>query len=321
MKKIPLILILAVMFTGCAEKNNIPDSANSIFPEITEKTESATTKPERPVSKSGFNITSEGIEVIQRGEISQVLEDTNIWISFKYCGYFPDAGDILIRKDYDNDGYKDLCIPYINSDKLPYTNSGKCVYYHLDPDTAQYEKWNSFNELNGVIEKYYINNSDYKSSYILKRGDNQNTIYKCNGLQLKYAGKEITFAGDDNFTYIDTYFLFDNTNKEQLIERKKIKDGKVEEIFVHPSQCYFTVYENCIDIWWKYGNNYKTIQTIEGNYQSENEPQHSHCSPHKQNVIFKDIDGDGYDDIYVKEGENSGKYFRFNPETFKFDEV
>lgn len=313
MKKLPLILIFAVMLTGCAEKNNISDSINSIFSETTAETEAIATQSERPVSKSGFNITSEGIEVIQRGEISQILEDTNIWDSFRYCGYFPDAGDILIRKDYDNDGYADLCIPYINSSKY--------IYYHFDPDTAQYEKWNSFNELNGVIEKYYISNSDYESSYILKRGDNQNTIYKCNGLQLKYAGKEITFADDDSFTYIDTYFLFDNTNKEQIIERKKIKDGKTEEIFVHPSQCSFTVHENCIDIWWKHGNNYKTIQTIGGNYQSESESQHSHCSPYKQNVIFKDIDGDGYDDIYVKEGENSGKYFRFNPETFKFDEV
>lgn len=312
MKKIPFILIFAMIFTGCAEKNNIPDSVNSESSEITTETAVPTTKPERVVSKSGFNITSDGIEVIQRGEVSQVLEDTDIWDSFKYCGYFPDIGNILIRKDYDNDYYTDLCIPYINSDKR--------VYYHFDPDTALYEKWDALNELDGIIEKYYINNTDYKSSYILERSNNQNTIYKCDGMELNYVGKELTYKGNDSFTYTDTYFLFNNISNEQLIERKKIKDGKAEEIFVHPSQCCFTVRENCIDIWWKYGNDYKTIQTIEGDYQSGKEPV-GHCTPPESNAVFKDMDGDGYDDIYVKEGENAGKYFRFNPETFKFDEV
>lgn len=124
----------------------------------------------------------------------------------------------LIRKDYDNDGYTDLCIPYISSDKF--------IYYHFDLDTAQYEKWNFFNELNSVIIKYFINNSDCESSYIIKIGDNQNTIYKCNGIGLKYTGKETTYTGNNSFIYLDTYLLSENSNKEQLIERKKLKMAK-----------------------------------------------------------------------------------------------
>ncbi|MDE5855382.1 MAG: hypothetical protein K2H19_10040, partial [Ruminococcus sp.] len=152
--------------------------------------------------------------------------------------------------------------------------------------------------------------------YICEKHDVQNIIYKCDGMELNYAGKELTYTGDDGEKYTDTFFHNHDTDEEQLVKRLKITDGKEEEIFVHPSQCYFTVRENCIDIWWKNG----TIQTIEGCYLSGNE-SHSHCTPHEQNAVFKDTDGDGYDDIYVKEGENAGEYFRFNPETFKFDEV
>ncbi|MDE5855093.1 MAG: hypothetical protein K2H19_08550, partial [Ruminococcus sp.] len=132
MKKFPFILVCALVFVSCSEKNNISNSVSSESSEITTETVVPIIQPERVVSKSGFNITSNGIEIIQRGEVSQVLEDTNLWDSFKYCGYVPDAGDILIRKDYDGDGYTDLCIPYLH--KYSETKSEtKNVYYHFNP--------------------------------------------------------------------------------------------------------------------------------------------------------------------------------------------
>lgn len=321
MKKFPFILICLIMLTGCAKKNNVNNPADVESSGVITETAVPAAQPEKVVSKSGFNITPDGIEVIRRGEIWQTLEDTNIFeVSGQLGNISIQPEDYLIKKDFDNDCHLDLFVPYLVSDDR------KGVYYHFDPDTALYEKWDAFNEIGIFLEPCDIRYAFHRTSgnetpsYFVHNLENEDIYYSFNNNKLNYAGKTIRYKNDDGEEYTDTFFHNYDKNEEQLVKRIKTTDGRKEEIFVHPNQCWFTVRENCIDIWIPYENGYKTIQTIEGCYQSGSESD-GHCTPPKQNAVFRDMDGDGYDDIYIKEGINSGKYFLFNPQTFKFDEV
>lgn len=149
--------------------------------------------------------------------------------------------------------------------------------------------------------------------YLVCRTENEDIYYKKYADNLNYVGRITTYTGNDGLEYTDTYFQ--RKTGEQLICRKQTDDT---EIFVHPFQCFFTVNSNNISIYLR--ETHELIQTIETDYRVCEETV-GHCTPPVHYVSFRDIDGDGYDDIYIDEGEGAGNYFRFNPETFRFDEV
>lgn len=323
MKKIPLILMCAVIMTGCTEKT---DNSSLEIAEISEITTETVTESTKIASRKEFIVTENGIQVIRDGEIFQVLEDTNIYeVSGQtgLTGFYPE--DYLVKRDFDGDGCMDLFVPYLLSDEE------KGVYYHRNPDTAELEKWDTFNEIgvyltsaNSIADTFLKSNQgrriyDDKLKYFICNSNEDEDIYysydKIND-KLEYAGRELTYTGNDGEEYTDTFFKSYTTGEEQLVCRKK----GAEEIFVHPSQCYIRTEENKISvIWHKCSESYDTIQTFEGNYKAHKDSV-GHCTPPKNTAVFKDIDGDGYDDIYIDDGENAGDYFRFNPETFRFDE-
>lgn len=323
MKRFPAVILSALLLAGCAEKADISESESIEIPETTAETAA---EPKKTASRKEFIVTEDGIQVIRDGEIFQVLEDTNI---FEASGQISNTNvypeDFLVKRDFDGDGCMDLFIPYIlNGD-----TAEKGVYYHRSPDTAELEKWDTFNEI-GI----YLTSSDAiadiifrkpqsgricnnKLKYLIDNSENIYYSYDADRDNLEYAGKEITYTGSDDEEYTDIFLKSYTTGEEQLVCRKK----GTEEIFVHPSQCYIHTEENRISvIWHRCSESYDTIQTFEGDYKAYKDPV-GYCTPPEPTAVFKDMDNDGYDDIYVDEGENAGKYFRFNPETFRFDEV
>lgn len=323
MKKLPFIVLCAVVMTGCSEKTDISDYASSEISETTSETTEistipTTTQPKKIATKNGFRVTDKGIEVIRNGEIFQVLDDTNIWEEtgeISNSEFKPE--DYLVKKDYDSDSCSDLFVPYLFSDEH------KGVYYHFNPDTIMYEKWDAFNEIGIELEKAVLKKSMFKrypynetALYFSAPAENGDIYYCFNGEELKYTGYSLNYSENgDNYT--DTFYLHPVTNEEQLVCRIRKNGYTEEEIFVHPNQCFALTCKDYIDVmWWEKSG---TIQTIDGDYRVDKEPK-GHCTPPKSNASMKDMDGDGYDDIYIEEGEYAGDYFRFNPDTFRFDE-
>ncbi|MCM1133405.1 MAG: hypothetical protein NC340_08035 [Ruminococcus flavefaciens] len=150
--------------------------------------------------------------------------------------------------------------------------------------------------------------------YLVCHLENEDIYYKKYADNLNYVGRITAYTGDDGLEYTDTYFQ--SETGEQLICRTQTDSDT--EIFVHPFQCFFTVKINGINIYLRETN--ELIQTIETDYRVREDPV-GHCTPPVHYVSFSDMDGDGYDDIYIDDGEGAGNYFRFNPETFRFDEV
>ena len=328
MKKFPIIILSALLLTGCAEKTNNSGAEIVEIPETTVETEVTATQPKKIASRKEFVVTEDGIQVIRDGEIVQVLEDTNI---FEASGYISNTNvhpeDFLVKRDFDGDGCMDLFVPYILTDDI----TEKGVYYHRNPDTAILEKWNTFNEIGVYLQSadaiadtfprstQFRRIADDKLKYFICNSSNDEDIYysyNADKDKIEYAGKEITYTGSDGEEYTDTFLKSYITGEEQLVCRKK----DLEEIFVHPSQCYIHTEENKISvIWHRCSENYDTIQTFEGNYKAYKDPV-GHCTPPMPTAVFKDMDGDGYDDIYIEEGEYAGNYFRFNPDTLRFNE-
>ncbi len=330
MKKFPVLILSALLLTGCAEKTDNFNSEVIEIPETTAETEisETVTQPAKIASRKEFVVTENGIQVIRDGEIFQVIEDTNI---FEETGQISNTNvhpeDFLIKKDFDGDNCMDLFVPYLLTDEP----TEKGVYYHRNPDTAELEKWDAFNEIgvyltsSNAIADIFLRRPQFRKFaddnlkyFILNSDESENIYYSYNADkdELEYAGKEITYTGSDDEEYTDTFLKSYITGEEQLVCRKK----GTEEIFVHPSQCYIHTEENKISvIWHMCSEGYDTIQTFEGNYKAHKDPV-GHCTPPKNTASFKDMDGDGYNDIYIEEGECAGDYFRFNPDTFRFDE-
>lgn len=268
-------------------------------------------------TKNRFSVTEDGIQVIRNGEIFQVLEDTNLYEFTEQLGcteIYPE--DFLIKKDFNGDGTVDLFVPYLSLSD----DEKKGVYYQRNPETAEFEKWDVFNEIGAYLEISHTDMNFHglcEPPYFIRHLENEDIYYTMNDDNLYYMGKIIKYTGDDGLDYTDTYFQ-SKYKEEQLICRKQIADNTEKEIFVHPFQCSFIVKNNNIEIYFKENN--ELIQTIETDYQLQKETS-GHCTPPKYYVRFKDVDNDGYSDFYIDEGENAGKYFRFNPKTFRFDEV
>ncbi|MDE6521094.1 MAG: hypothetical protein K2K91_11685 [Ruminococcus sp.] len=323
MKKISIILMCAVIMTGCTEKTDNSSSEIAESPEITTETVTEQTKI---ASRKEFVVTENGIQVIRDGEIFQTLEDTNIYKVSGQTGridIYPE--DYLIKRDFDGDGCMDLFVPYLVSDEE------KGVYYHRNPDTAELEKWDTFNEIGvyltsaNAIADTFLRRAQFRrigddklKYFICDSNEDEDIYYSYDKIKdkLEYAGRELTYTNSDGEEYTDTFLKSYTTGEEQLVCRKK----GAEEIFVHPSQCYIRTEENKISvIWHKCSEGYDTIQTFEGNYKAHKDTV-GHCTPPKNTASFKDMDGDGYNDIVIDEGEFAGDYFRFNPDTFRFDE-
>lgn len=319
MKKL-LIFTAAILLTGCAEKKE-----NTEIQPVTEPvTVSATDPPtvtvpydateKRVVSWNGFNVTEEGIQVIWGGEVVQIIEDTDIYtVSGEITDQEHHPENSLVRMDLNSDGYKDLYVPYIGSDK-------KGVYYLFDPDRARYLKWNAVNKLEGKIVPYHLRDvfdTLCEPPNFFQICDDRYVYFSADGLKIKELGYKTTYTGVDGLEYSDTYFSSEK-NGEQLIRRTVSNNETIfKEIFVHPIQCRFVADHSELKIVLKNGDPEKPVQTFPGDYL---EDLGVHCTPPKYFVKFQDVNGDGYDDIYVTGGENAGKSFIFDPITFRFDE-
>lgn len=319
MKKL-LIFIAAILLVGCTEKKENAEIQPVIEPSATSATDSpaVTDSPaataERVVSWNGLNVTDEGIQVIWGGEVVQIIKDTDIYaISGEITDQDHHPENSLVRKDFNSDGYKDLYVPYIGSEQ-------KGVYYLFDPDRARYLKWNAVNELEGKIVPYHLRDvfdTLCEPPDFIQICDDRYVYFSADGLRIKKLGYKTTYTGVDGLYYTDTYFSAAE-NGEQLI-RRTVSNGETifKEIFVHPIQCYFTANHEELKIILKNGDYDQPVQTFSGDYL---EDSGGHCTPPKYFVKFQDVNGDGYDDIYVTGGENAGKSFIFDPITFRFDE-
>ncbi len=240
-------------------------------------------------SEFQYSVNEYGVDVKKAGRIVQTLE----------CNYNlhyynnENSEDFLIFRDFDFDGYDDLCIP-LSSGTL-YTNG---TYYRFNPETSLYEKWDELNEIGRVmltdeeakVIKYGKNDGDYWLEYY-------NYIWQ-DGKPILFE-HEVTETGDEWLTYaVDT-----DGNEAIITEELK-----------------YSVNEDSIDVI----RNGKTVQSI--NFDTTELISFSErvSVDLEQFLVTSDFDFDGYDDLFIPERLGTpnipGKYYRYNPDTGMYEE-
>ncbi|MDE6093058.1 MAG: hypothetical protein K2G14_08185 [Ruminococcus sp.] len=299
------IFLLTVLFlSGCASENNmeIPtatdtstETVQSVISETTTAettTVETTTKPK--TNHLVYSVTENKVELKLNKKVVQTLE----------FDYSP-IRKYISAEDFDFDGYRDIFIPLKGSGIAG-------TYYHYNPETEQFEEWD---EINKIGYKLTVNtdNTLTNTSY-LEYGE-ISTKYQWNGDSLEPI--ELLDCYYSKNGYINDLYEYQLDGSKILVERAYInsKNNAQYKTLGRDEVIYFEVTENSVNAM----RDGKVLQSFENNTLYEHSLSGERHTPPEKYLDTSDFDYDGYEDLFIPETVDKGTYYRFNPDTERFD--
>lgn len=297
------IFLLAVLFlSGCASESNteIPSADTNVIKEtqqttISETINTETTTTTRPKSNYlVYSVTENKVDLKLNKKVVQTIE----------LDYRP-IRDYISAQDFDFDGYTDIFIPSERSGL-----SG--TYYHYNPETEQFEEWDELNKI-GYRLTAEQDNTLTTTSY-LEYG-NFSKKYKWNGDLLESVAIVDYYYSKNG--YINDLYEYQPDGSKILVERTYInpENNAKYKTLGRDEVVYFEVTENSVNAM----RDGKILQSFENNTLYERSLSgERHTTPEKY-LDTSDFDYDGYEDLFIPESADKGTYYRFNPDTERFD--
>lgn len=250
-----------------------------------------------------FEVSENNVEVMLEDKIIQTLE----------CDYTPDKNKIEFY-DYDFDGHDDLFVSMKNGAMY-----APGTYFRYNPDTQLYEKWDELNQVGHELavdsenqNLYWVDN--YSDEYKFEK-----FVYKWKYQKIKLR-EHITGYEDKGGLWQETYSVKSPEN-EELVKREKIiydEEGNENESF-NPDDIYFKVNKTGLDV--KVLKHDDSLQRIYGDFY-DNLSAFEYAPEYYISESSEDFDSDGFKDLFIPKNtmyDSEGIYYRFNPETFKFE--
>ncbi|MDE6665082.1 MAG: hypothetical protein K2K14_02685 [Ruminococcus sp.] len=294
------IFLLAVLFlSGCASENNmeiptVTNTSTETVQSVISETITAETTTKPKANHLVYSVTENKVELKLNKKVVQTLE----------FDYSP-IRKYISAEDFDFDGYKDIFIPFEHSGI-----SG--TYYHYNPETEHFDEWD---ELNKIGYKLTVNtdNTLTITSYF-EYGD-ISTKYQWNGDSLEPIAL-IDYHYSKN-GYINDLYEYQPDGSKILVERTYInsKNNAKYKTLGRDEVIYFEVTENSVNAM----RDGKVIQSFENNTLYEHSLSGERHTPPEKYLDTSDFDYDGYEDLFIPETADKGTYYRFNPDTERFD--
>lgn len=295
------LLLCMAFLCGCASQNNTQIQKTTAVESVTETTaETTTVEPTTETTTKTktnylvYSVTENKVDLKLNKKTVQTIE----------LDYRPMI-DYISAEDFDFDGYTDIFIPAERSGI-----SGK--YYHYNPDTEHFDEWD---ELNKIGYKLTANsdNTLTVNSY-LEYGD-VSTKYQWNGNSL-----ELVALLDCRYSkngYINDLYEYQPDGSKILVERTYInpKNNAKYKTLGRDEVIYFEVTENSVNAM----RDGKVLQSFENNTLYEHSLSGERHTPPEKYLDNSDFDYDGYEDLFIPETADKGTYYRFNPDTERFD--
>ena len=246
-----------------------------------------------------FKPNGNNIDVMLGDKVIQTLE----------CDYTPDENKIE-SYDYDFDGNNDLFVSMQNG-----ATYSQGTYFRYNSFTKIYENWD---ELNSVGRELAIDNEneclywvdDYSKDYRFEK-----FVYEWKHQKIILC-EHIVGKEDSGGLWTETY----SANDKLISHEKTVYDenGNKTGTF-NPDDIYFKVDKSGLDVM-ILGYD-EPLQHISGNFYY-NLSKLEYAPEYYVSQEAKDFDSDGFDDLFIPENnlyDSKGVYYRFNPETFKFE--
>ncbi len=287
------LLLCTIFLFGCASENNTSIQETTPSESITETTAETTT--EKKKNFLVYSVTENKVELKLNKKVVQTIK-------LDYCP----IRAYISAEDFDFDGYTDIFIPSERSGI-----SG--IYYHYNPETEQFEEWD---ELNKISYKLTIDsdNTLTTTSY-LEYGDVIKK-YQWNGDSLEPVAL-IDYHYSKN-GYINDIYEYQPDGSKILVERTYInsENNAKYKTLGRDEVIYFEVTENSVNAM----RDGKIIQSFENNAIYNHSLSSARHTPPEKYLDTSDFNYDGYEDLFIPETARTGTYYRFNPDTERFDE-
>lgn len=273
-----------------SEITDIPEETTKITTDIPETTDNNSDDAEYTVS-----LTGKGVDILLNGEIIQTIEGnfkSKINKIIRDDESDDSLGKYIHSMDMDSDGFMDL---FISTERKGEDLYG--VYYHFNPDTRLFEEWDLLNEIGYLMYPSAVNN--------------------CIILVLNYdkGYESYQYKFNDDKDKLEVIHYFKKYDDEKIHRRECRSTGNeeretksVDRVFEFRSddrKLYIT--DNIINI--------EAVIDVDFIYEKENSIRDI-CD----RTQFADYDFDGYDDLFIPEGEyNKGIYYHFNPDNQTFE--
>lgn len=295
------LLLCTIFLCGCASQNNTQIPETTAVESITETTAETTnveptteTTTEKKKNFLVYSVTENKVDLKLNKKTVQTIE-------LDYCP----IRDYISAEDFDFDGYTDIFIPAERSGI-----SGK--YYHYNPDTEHFNEWDELNEF-GYKLTVTPDNTLTTTSYL----EHGNVIkkYQWNGNSLEPVSLIDCHYSKNG--YINDLYEYQPDGSKILVERTYInpKNNAKYKTLGRDEVIYFEVTENSVNAM----RDGKVLQSFENNTLYEHSLSGERHTPPEKYLDTSDFDYDGYEDLFIPETADKGTYYRFNPDTERFD--
>ncbi|MDE6780128.1 MAG: hypothetical protein K2J40_01530 [Ruminococcus sp.] len=292
------LLLCMVFLFGCTEKNTqIPETPATTAVQTTAETTAepvteATT--ERKKNFLVYSVTENKVDLKLNKKIVQTIE-------LDYCP----IRDWISAEDFDFDGYTDIFIPSEYSG-----TSG--TYYHYNPDTEHFDEWEEVNKTGCILT---VNSDNTLTSTSYSEYGDISRIYQWNGDSLELS--ELLDCYGSKNGYINDLYEYQPDGSKILVERAYInsKNNARYKTLGRDEVIYFEVTENSVNAM----RDGTIIQSFENNTIYNHSLSGERHTPPEKYLDTSDFDYDGYEDLFIPETADKGTYYRFNPDTERFD--